>query len=201
MSRYISPYISSWELLARFSEGDSSGALRLMRRLFGHMTTHDPASTMWEKLAPGGAPEATPGSSGPGATSLAHGWSTGSVPALSGYVLGLRPTAPGWRRWTVAPQPSGLRFAQGQVGTPHGPLASRWSLDRARRSFRLTASAPRGTSGTVAVPLLGEDRTVACDGRIVWPHSKRRGGRIVRRQDVVVVPERAGIHTCASIRR
>ena len=61
-----------------------------------------------------------------GRTSLAHGWSTAPTYALSAYVLGMRPTSPGWRTWTVEPQPIGLRFASGSVGTPYGSLGVGW---------------------------------------------------------------------------
>ncbi len=102
----------------------------------------------------------------------AHGWGGGPVPALSGYVLGIRPTAPGYRHWLVAPQPGDLRFAQGQAPTPHGPLASRWR--REGGSFKLTVVAPKGTSGVVILPLPRHARAIAMDGKDV--HAKRRGG-------------------------
>ena len=104
--------------------------------------------------------------------SLAHGWAGGPVPALSGYVLGIRPTAPGYRHWVVAPQPGDLRFAQGKAPTPHGPISSRWR--RGGGSFKLTVVAPRGTSGVVEIPFVRHAHKIAVDGKVV--HVKRRGG-------------------------
>ena len=164
MSRYISPFISSTELLARLSVGNTNGALNLMRRTWAPMLARGPG-TVWESMQLNGVPKS-------GGISLAHDWSGGPVPALSGYVLGIRPTAPGYRRWIVAPQPGDLRFAQGQAPTPHGPLASRWR--RGGRSFKLTVVAPKDTSGVVKVPLPPHARTIAMDGKVV--HAKRRGG-------------------------
>ena len=57
MGHYISPYISSWELWARFEQHDAVGALGLVRRLYGYMATSDPG-TMWEKLTTSGRPAA-----------------------------------------------------------------------------------------------------------------------------------------------
>jgi alpha-L-rhamnosidase len=164
MSRYISPYISSTELLARMSVGDTNGALNLMRRTWGPMLARGPG-TVWESLRLDGAPQS-------GGISLAHGWGGGPVPALSEYVLGIRPTAPGYRHWIVAPQPGDLRFAQGNAPTPHGPISSRWR--RGGRSFKLTVVAPRGTSGVVEMPLPPHAGTIAVDGKVA--HAKRRGG-------------------------
>lgn len=184
MSNYISTYISSTELLARLEQGDSSGALGLIRRTWGQMLSAGPG-TLWEKVAFSGLPAnyaplqaPTPffGSSGAGFTSLAHGWAGGPVPALSGYVLGIRPTAPGYRNWIVAPQPGNLRFAQGTAPTPHGPISSRWQRNAKDSSFKLTVIAPRGETGTVEVPLLGKSRVIAIDGRIVWDGRHARGG-------------------------
>lgn len=164
MSRYISPFISSTELLARLSIGDTNGALNLMRRTWAPMLARGPG-TVWESLQLNGVPKS-------GGISLAHGWGGGPVPALSGYVLGIQPTAPGYRHWVVAPQPGDLRFAQGQAPTPHGPLASRWR--RGGGSFKLTVVAPKGTSGVVMVPALRHAGRIAMDGKAV--RAKRRGG-------------------------
>jgi alpha-L-rhamnosidase len=143
---------------------------------------------MWEKMSVAGAPEPylpTPVSAklpggalpvSPGSTSLAHGWSTGPASALSAFVLGIRPLAPGFARWVIAPQASGLRWAQGQVPSPHGALVSRWI--RGRRYFRLTIVAPRGTAGTVVLPRLGRAGSAFIDGRLAWPGG--RAGAAVR---------------------
>ena len=178
MSRYISPFISSTELLARLSVGDANGALSLMRRTWGQMLAWGPG-TVWESMQLDGAPKS-------GGISLAHGWAGGPVPALSGYVLGIRPTAPGYRRWIVAPEPGDLRFAQGKAPTPHGPIASRWR--RGGHLFKLTVVAPRGTSGVVELPMPRHAHMVAIDGKVV--HAKARGG-VVRFRKVT------GQHTFA----
>ena len=164
MSRYISPFMSSEELLARLSAGDANGALGLIRRTWGQMLAVGPG-TVWESMQLNGLPKS-------GGISLAHGWSGGPVPALSGYVLGIRPTAPGYRHWIVAPEPGDLRFAQGKAPTPHGAIASRWQ--RGGHSFKLTVVAPKGTSGLVEVPVPRHAHTVAMDGKVV--HVKRKGG-------------------------
>jgi hypothetical protein len=84
-----------------------------------------------------------------GFSSLAHAWSTGPVPFLSGYVLGVRPRTPGFRRWVFAPQPAGLRWARGAVPTPRGRIAAWWRQRRNR--FVAYVRAPRGTRGVVVV--------------------------------------------------
>jgi alpha-L-rhamnosidase len=208
MSNYISPYISSTELLARLNRHDTLGALSLLHREWGQMVNTDPNTTLWEKMSfAGDAASYSPNQlgagtvpsnsgAGPGITSLAHGWAGGPVAALSGYLLGIRPTAPGFSSWIVEPQVGDLRFAQGQAPTPHGVVVSRWR--RGRGLFVLTAGGPRGTSGTVAVPELGARRTIAIDGRIVWRAGVHaRGIHALEQNGEVLFGGIRGVHTFA----
>jgi hypothetical protein len=209
--QFVSPFMTAWEVLARLQRGDTAIALDLLRRLWGHMVATDPQSTTWEKVAldgdvqpnqPRKPGEPTTRDEGEGYVSLAHAWSGGPVPALSGYVLGARPAEAGFRTWVVAPQPGDLRWAQGQVPTPSGVLVSRWARGAKDRTFRLTVRAPAGTSGTVAVPLLGADRRIARDGRLVWARGRAAGGARAERQgDAVRFEQGAGRHTYAWVAR
>jgi len=141
----ISPYIGGFNVLADFAIGDESAALALIRQEWGYMISHDPGGTEWENIPLDGTIAGYPV-----AGSSAHAWSTGPTPALSEYVLGVTPATPGFATWAVAPQPGGLTWAQGAVPTPHGSIAVRWRSGRG--TFVLTVVAPRGTSGSVAVP-------------------------------------------------
>lgn len=208
--RYISPFQSSWEVVARLQYYQSVQALNLIRRLWGHMLSGDPGDTLWEKMTVDGgvAPYQSANPDGSpiiedqraGETSLAHGWSAGPTGALSAYVLGMRPAAPGWTKWLVEPQPGDLKFAQGSVGTPEGTLGARWERDAGgRHSFRITVKAPGGTTGTVAVPLFGAKRTIGRDGRVVWRGGHAVGGAAARRTGgyVRLFEPEPGVHTYA----
>jgi alpha-L-rhamnosidase len=161
----IGPFMGSYELWARFAAGDTNGALDLLDREWGQMTTVDPGGVLWEVMGTDGTLH-TPGINGQGngSTSLAHGWSTGPTSALSQYVLGIAPTSPGYATWRVAPQPGDLTWAQGQAPTPHGPLAVKWG--RQRNTFSLAVTAPRGTTGTITVPVTGSS-VIRVNGRLV----------------------------------
>jgi alpha-L-rhamnosidase len=131
------------EVEARFSVNDDANALELVRRTWGSMLAHDPASTFWEfATRDGGVRD--------GSTSLTHGWSTGALPALSRWVLGIRPMKPGYAEYTIAPHPGDLVWVCGAVPTPAGAIRARWERGDAR--FTLWLEAPAGTSGTFIVP-------------------------------------------------
>jgi len=198
VSRYISPFMTGWEVIARLARHSDRSAAELMRRVWGGMLKRGPG-TMWEAMAPTGAPvEFKRGEVFAGRTSLAHGWSAAPTYALSAYVAGIRPLMPGWKEWLAEPQRSGLSFAQAQAGTPAGPVAVRWRFAEDARALRLTAVGPKGTSGTVAVPLLGQRRAIARDGEVVWRNGKPVGGVSAERVgDYVQFEHGAGIRTYA----
>lgn len=144
-SSLVSPFISGFDVQARFASGDTSDAYELLRRVWGQMVIPGDQYTgaFWENYTPSGAVSN-------GSISLAHGWSSGPTSALSEYTLGIRPRTPGYGSWIVAPQPDDLRWAEGQVPTPRGPVAVRWR--REERRFELWVTAPAGTAGTITVP-------------------------------------------------
>jgi hypothetical protein len=212
MSNYVSPYISGTELLTRLSRHETEPALDLLRREWGHMVDADPNTTLWEKVAFDGTPASyspnqlgetvvpqTLPFAGAGTTSLSQGWSGGgSQAALSGHILGIRPATPGFATWVAQPQPGNLQWAQGQTPTRYGPIVVRWQRGSDDRSFRMTVRAPSGTAGEVSVPLLGQDRTIAKDGQVVWRDGQPAPGVAAHRDgDFVVFSQAAGQATYA----
>jgi hypothetical protein len=111
----------------------------------------DYSGALWEKMAPDGSSDEVPGDLPVDGNSLAHGWASSPLTALSEHVLGVTPVEPGYAEWRVAPQLGDLRWAQGQVPTPSGPIKVRWSR-RGHGRLRLAVDAPAGTRGTIVPP-------------------------------------------------
>ncbi len=132
------------EITARFMTGAAGSAIDEIKRLYGWMASHDPGTTDWEGIGAGGSMYEGP------YTSAAHGWSTGVVSELTNQLLGAAPATPGYATWTVTPHPGSVRWARGQLPTPHGPLQVSWT--NGGHAFQLTVDAPAGTSGTVTLP-------------------------------------------------
>jgi hypothetical protein len=134
----VYPFVSFFELLARYEAGADESALELIRREWGFMAVRGPGTgTMWETIANefGGQVDFNP--------SWSHGWSSGAAPALTTHVLGVKPTSPGFATFSVTPRPGGLEFARGTVPTPRGPIRVAWELRGAELSLEVTA--PPGT--------------------------------------------------------
>jgi hypothetical protein len=158
-SQRVYAFTSYPEIQARFRTGQADSAIDQIKRMYGWMTTHDPGITSWEGIGAGGSMYEGP------YTSAAHGWSTGVLPALTNDLLGATPTGPGFATWSVSPNPGSVRWARGQLPTPHGPLRVDWT--NGAHVFALTIDAPRGTSGVVTVPTNGKAVRVLLDGRPV----------------------------------
>jgi hypothetical protein len=134
------PFISYFEVLARYAAREDDSALELIRREWGYMARNGPRSTMWETIGPyGGGPTDVH-------KSWDAGWSSGAAPALTAYVLGVQPTSPGYATFTVTPHNGNVEWARGAVVTPHGLLKVSWKLVHGRP--RVTVHAPRGTRWT-----------------------------------------------------
>jgi hypothetical protein len=194
-STIISPFVTGKEVDARFKAGDADGAVDLIHLMWDQMTVESGpyyTGTVWEKLNQDGTDVDAN-------ASLSHGWASGPVSSLSGFLLGARPLTAGYKTWIIQPQPGGdVKWAQGRIPTPSGAIASRWRRGEGNRSFTLTMSAPAGTSGTVAIPLLGRSRPIAMDGRMVWPKNGRASGlTAVERDGAVHFSGITGTHTFA----
>jgi hypothetical protein len=118
--RRVYPFMSYFELQARFQLGLDASAFYLIRRTWGYMLRVGPG-TMWETIGPYGGP---PSDIHP---SYDAGWSSGAAPALTEWVLGVRPTSPGFATFTVQPHRADLAWAQGGVPTPHGLIHVQWT--------------------------------------------------------------------------
>jgi hypothetical protein len=128
--RRVYPFMSYFELQARFQLGLDASALYLVRRTWGYMLRVGPG-TMWETIGPYGGP---PSDIHP---SYDSGWSSGAAPALTEWVLGVTPTSPGFATFTVQPHRGDLAWAKGDVPTPHGLIHVEWT-----RTMLTVRSAP-----------------------------------------------------------
>ncbi len=83
-------------------------------------------------------------------TSLCHAWAGTPTFDLSTEILGVKPLAPGFTRFRVAPHPADLNWATGVFPTPQGEIEVDWRLDA--NHFELTVSVPFGTEAEVVIP-------------------------------------------------
>jgi hypothetical protein len=168
-SQRVYPFVSYFDLLARFAAGADSSAVDELRRTWGWMLSpaHATTGTDWEAIGAGGSVDGYERA----ASSLASGWSTGALPALTSEILGVRPTGPGFSSFDAIPHPAGLAWAQGGVPTPAGPITFGWR--RVAGGYLLRLAAPQSLTARIGAPVAaprvlvdGKAATPAADGTV-----------------------------------
>jgi alpha-L-rhamnosidase len=91
--------------------------LEYIRKNWGFMLNKD-ATSFWETIK--GADDFE------GAGSLSHGWSAVPAYIYQAYVLGIRPSAPGFKEFILSPMVGNLTWAKGRVPTPFGEIRISW---------------------------------------------------------------------------
>jgi alpha-L-rhamnosidase len=78
-----------------------------------------------------------------------HAWGAAPANILPRKLLGIEPIEPGWTRLQICPRLGKLKWAEGRVPTPHGPVTVR---AEAGEEYRLDVTIPAGTAALVYVP-------------------------------------------------
>lgn len=88
---------------------------------------------------------------------------------MTNYVLGVRPTLPGFKTWKICPVIDGedLTGARGEVGTPQGPIQVSWSRND-NETLSLQIEALENTGWVFSIPSTGfKSNRVIMDGEEV----------------------------------
>jgi hypothetical protein len=99
---------------------------------------------------------------------LSHGWCSTPLVQMSRCVLGVTPTAPGFKTLAIRPALGDLTWAKGIVPTPHGDVAVSWVLDSDK--FHMEVTVPDGAEADVTVPTARFARpAIRWNGQTVGP--------------------------------
>ncbi|MEW6741391.1 MAG: family 78 glycoside hydrolase catalytic domain [Planctomycetota bacterium] len=157
------PYFTFYVLSALERAGRHAAALEAIRRQWGQMLEFG-ATTWWEQWNPEG--------------SHCHGWSAGPTYLLSAYVLGVRPTSPGFGTCVVNPSLDLLEWAEGTVPTPHGEIHVRARHGEKRGAIEIEVRLPDGVRATLVLPF--SPSSVRINGHPTLPPGVSRDTRSER---------------------
>jgi hypothetical protein len=170
----ITPFYNFYVLSAMAATGHRAEALAWIRKYWGGMI-QEGATSFWEAYDthwPTRNPHVSLQADGSTGyfVSLAHGWSSGPTAWLMEEILGVHPTAAGFRTATLRPDLAGLAWARGTEPTPHGPIV----LDL--KPTQTTVTLPAGVELTVLVPVSPGHSSVLLNGRLAPPSSLSEDG-------------------------
>jgi alpha-L-rhamnosidase len=161
----ISPYYSAYVISAMAQAGHRREALDWIRKYWGGMIDEG-ATSFWEGYDPSWPKENfhanLQADDDKGYfVSLAHGWSSGPTAWLAEQILGIRPTATGFREASIRPDLAGLEWARGAVPTPDGLIRVDY---KSPKGLDARIEIPTGVDALVSMPVCANQNWVVVDG-------------------------------------
>ncbi len=125
----VTPYFRYYENLGRALCGDAIGALHDMTDYVGGLVEREDSATVWEFYDPtvtdirkySNMLDVTWHWS----TSLCHGWSSGLVPLVQRFLLGVESVEPGFAKVRLDPATDARWSFDATIPTPQGPIRAR----------------------------------------------------------------------------
>ncbi|KAF2452898.1 bacterial alpha-L-rhamnosidase domain-containing protein [Lineolata rhizophorae] len=160
----MSPFASGLELQAHLRAENATGALELMRRMWGFMLRNEnmTGSTFVEGYSLDGSLRYAPYQND-AKLSHAHGWSSSPTSSLMFGVAGIRILAPGGRRWSIEPMLGDLKLVDAAFRTVLGRFGVR--VTKRRTYTKALIHTPAGTVGKLRLEPLECDNVAEAWGR------------------------------------
>jgi hypothetical protein len=106
---------------------------------------------------------------------LSHGWCSTPLVQMSSRILGVTPTAPGFKTMAIRPQLCDLTWAKGKVPSPLGDVQVSWALNDGKLTLDVTV--PAGAEAEIALPVSRfEKSVVTLAGARTEPQVRVRSG-------------------------
>lgn len=139
---HASPYMEKYVMEALCKMGDGVYALERCHERFEYMVNYPGFTTLFEGWGIG--------KEGFGGGTTNHAWSGGAQIVLAQYILGVRPVEPGYRKFVISPQPSGIKSAKITFPTVKGTVGCGYEDTDA--AFTVTVDVPDGTVAELRMP-------------------------------------------------
>ncbi|MBS1654216.1 MAG: alpha-rhamnosidase, partial [Bacteroidetes bacterium] len=141
IQKITTPYMRFYELEALCAMGEQKYVMQEMKNYWGGMLKLG-ATSFWEEYDPtkkGAEHYAMYGREF--GKSLCHAWGASPIYLLGKYYLGVQPTAPGYKTYTIEPDLGGLQWMQGKVPTPDGAI----NVYVSTKQIKITGATGTGT--------------------------------------------------------
>ncbi len=120
--KITTPYMKFYELAALCEIGEKQKAIEYVKNYWGGMLDLG-ATSFWETYDPEQSGDEHYAMYGrPFGKSLCHAWGANPIYLFGKYLLGVRPTSPGYKSYCIEPALAGLEWMEGKVPTPHGTI-------------------------------------------------------------------------------
>ena len=166
------PFMKTFWAEVLFRSRKDIEALNIIRNYWGEMLKRG-ATTFWEEFDPETEvcviPKVAVNFNYSASCSYCHGWSAGPTYLLPMMILGIKPTAPGFKEIEIKPHCADLDWAEGCVPTPTGIIEVSWAINRKDNTFTMSIDIPKDSIATVIIPFHSfEQPQVALKSKIIW---------------------------------
>lgn len=103
-----------------------------------------------------------------------HAWGAAPANILPRYIIGVRPTKPGWSEIIIAPQPASLTSLRAKVPSPRGPVHVKW--EKSTNVWQIAL--PSGLSSRISLPATANSKALV-QGKVVPATFDQAKGRLV----------------------
>ena len=138
---HASPYMEKYVMEALFAIGHGDYALERERRRYGFMVDHPDHDTLFENWNVGVDGDWDCGS-------VNHAWSGGPLAVFPARMLGIVPKEPGWKVFSVRPDPAAFDECRISFPTVRGTVA----VDFRRGEGWMDVTVPEGAMAEVDIP-------------------------------------------------
>jgi len=120
--KITTPYMKFYELAALCEIGEKQKAIEYVKNYWGGMINLG-ATSFWETYDPEQSGDEHYAMYGrPFGKSLCHAWGANPIYLFGKYLLGVKPTSPGYKSYLIEPELAGLEWMEGKVPTPQGTI-------------------------------------------------------------------------------
>lgn len=157
---HASPYMEKYVIEALFKMGYENYAIQRLEKRFATMVNDPVRTTLYEGWTVKG-----------GTTN--HAWTGGGLTLMSQKLCGVLPTKPGYKEFTVCPQPANVKQAETLVPTVKGDIKVAYVNDV--NKFTLNVTSPKTADAIVCLPL--NAKSITMNGKLIWKGGKFCGNK------------------------
>lgn len=158
---HASPYMEKYVFEAMYQMGYPKEANTRHEKRFSKMVNHDYFTTLFEGWGIGGE--------GFGGGTVNHAWSGGGLTVLSSRLCGIRPIEPGYKLFTVAPQPGDIAHASATLASVIGDISA--AFQKTDSNFTLEVKVPESSTAIVQLPP-NDYQTVSVNGEKLFVNGR-----------------------------
>jgi hypothetical protein len=109
-----------------------------------------------------------------------HAWSGGALTILSQYAVGVAPTKPAFKEFSVLPQMGSLKQIDSVVPTPYGNIELKLKNGKI---FQMNLNVPNGTEAIIGVPKDSVLSNIQINDSIVYQDGKALSNKYLKEDD------------------